>query len=113
MIDFACPRYKHNVPYVTDAYIDNYAEAVARKYNPKMLKDVVEIDYMHFLESFLELDFRFTDIYFGSGEEPVLGATAFNDGDRLKIFDKERECSDNIVLSRGSSFSPSGSYSKV
>lgn len=102
MIQFNCRKYKNKVPFISDAEIDIFAEAVINDYRPKMFKEVMPIDYMHFLESYLGLDFRFADIYFGSGEEPILGATAFNDGDKLKIFDKQRERSDKITLQRGS-----------
>lgn len=102
MIGFTWRKYKNKVPYISDAEIDAYAEAVVGDYNSKMLKEVTPIDYMHFLESYLRLDFRFADIYFGSGDDPVLGATAFNNGDKLKIFDKDNERTDKVTLQRGS-----------
>jgi len=102
MVEFKCHRFRKDVPFIKDADIDLFAEAVIADYNPKMLTDVISIDYMHFLEVYLRLDFQFADIYFGSNEEPIEGATAFNEGDKLKIFDKAQMRTDKIVLGRGS-----------
>lgn len=102
MVVFRCQKYKDRVPYVTDAAIDDFAERVVADYNAKMLRDVVPIDYITFLDSYLRLNLSFADIFFEDGGDPILGATSFNDGDKLKVFDKENSRTKKIALNRGS-----------
>lgn len=102
MVEFRWSKNKNRVPVIKDREIDEYAEEVIRDYKPNMLTEVAPMDYMHFIESYLGLNLQFADIYFGKTEEQILGATSFNDGDKLHIFNKEKACKDNIVLKRGS-----------
>jgi hypothetical protein len=101
VVAFKCAKYKDRVPYVTDAVIDDFAERVVADYNPKMLRDAVSIDFITFIDSYLRLDLSFADIYFEDGEDPILGATSFNDGEKLKVFDRENNRTKKIILNRG------------
>lgn len=80
----------NNTPILKDAEIDELAEMVMHDYKPQLLKDPAPIDHLHFLEFYLGANVRFMDIYYD--EKPIWGATAFNDEEYIRVFDRENTC---------------------
>jgi len=101
MLEFKCNKFNNNVPIITNLEIDDYAEAIINDYNPKMLTEIIPLDYFEFLENYLNLNIQFTDIYFKADESAILGSTAFNDGDYLYRFEREKIKKEKLELKRG------------
>jgi hypothetical protein len=80
----------NNTPILKDAEIDELAEMVMHDYKPQLLKDPAPIDHLHFLEFYLGANVRFMDIYYD--EKPIWGATAFNDEEYIRVFDRDNTC---------------------
>jgi len=100
LIEFRCSkvdRKNNNTPILKDKEIDDLAELILSDYKPNLLKEPAQINYLHFLESYLGATLEFHDIFYGVDERPILGATAFND-EILKIFDRENMCASDIPI---------------
>jgi Zn-dependent peptidase ImmA (M78 family) len=98
LIKFRCSivdKKNNNTPILKDKEIDDLAEILLKDYKPQLLKEPTPINYLHFLESYLGATLEFHDIFYGADEQPILGATAFND-EVLRVFDKENMCVGNI-----------------
>ena len=89
MIEFRWSKVdrKDNTPILRDTEIDNLAENLLDDYKPQLLKEPAPINYLHFLESYLGANVEFMDIHYE--DKPIWGATAFNDDEYLKVFDRE------------------------
>lgn len=90
----------NNTPILKDSEIDDLAEMLLQDYKPNLLKEPTQINYLHFLESYLGATIEFKDIYYEEWESPIFGATSFN-VELLKVFDKEDKCLKNIKLNKG------------
>lgn len=88
-----------NTPILSDSEIDDLAEMLLNDYKPRLLKEPQEINYLHFLESYLGASIAFEDIYYEEGKQPILGATSFNT-ELMKVFDRENMCIKPIKLER-------------
>jgi hypothetical protein len=77
----------NNTPIIKDVEIDELAEMLLKDYKPQLLKEPTPINHLHFLESYLGANIEFMDIYYE--KKPIWGATAFNDEEYLKVFDRE------------------------
>lgn len=100
MIEFKWDKIdkKSNNPIIKDAEIDELAEMLLQDYKPQLIKEPGQINYLHFLESYLGATVEFRDIYYDEGDKPIWGVTAFNDDDILKTFDRDNMCTENIKL---------------
>lgn len=90
-------RKNNNTPILSDSEIDDLAEMLLADYKPRLLKEPQEINYLHFLESYLGANIAFEDIYYEEGEQPIFGATSFNT-EYMKVFDCENMCIKAIKL---------------
>ncbi len=100
MIEFECKRYKSKVPMVKDEYLDNFASAIIQDYREDLLLSPQSLDYQDFAEFYLSANLEFQHIFYKQGESQILGASSFNDGDKLKIFDRENMCATKISLKK-------------
>ena len=91
MIEFRWSKVdkKDNTPILKDTEIDGLAETLLADYKPQLLKEPGQVDGLHFLEFYLGATVRFMDVYYDEDEEPIWGATSFNDAEHLKVFDRE------------------------
>lgn len=89
MIEFRWSKVdkKDNTPILKDIEIDGLAEDLLKDYKPQLLEEPAPINYLHFLESYLGANVEFMDIHYE--DKPIWGATAFNEGECLKVFDRE------------------------
>lgn len=91
MIDFRCKaRHKDMTPIVKDTDIQDYAEILLQDYKPKLLQEPGKVNPIHFVESYLEANVDYQDIYYPENEPAIAGATVFND-DRVLVFDREEK----------------------
>lgn len=99
MIEFSWSKVDKNndTPILKDSEIDGLAEMLLQDYKPQMLKDPGEINYLHFLESYLGATILFKDIYYKEDDKRIFGATSFN-VELLKVFDRENMCTKVIKL---------------
>ena len=80
MIEFVCPNRKYDgTPVVTDLEVMAYAEAQIRDYNPELLKVPGKLNFMHFVESYLEAPVDVQDIRFVVPGAEISGVTVFKD----------------------------------
>lgn len=102
MIEFHCTRHHRSdhTPIVTDLELQDYGEELLRDYKPKLLKEPGKINAFHFVESYLEANLDYQDIYYEEDEGPIAGATVFND-DKVLVFDREGQCIRPIEVSAG------------
>lgn len=99
MIEFKWNRYnKNDNPIIKDVEIEELAQILVKDYKDSLLKEPGKINAYHFLESYLGATIEFKYIYYGQYEEPIWGMVAFNNGDVLKIFDRENLCTRLIEL---------------
>jgi len=99
MIEFKAKRVdKSGTPILSDIEIDAFAHDVLADYRPELLEEPGRISFEHFLESYLEVDLAFYDIYNENPDRPILAATAFQD-ERLRVFDRERMCVVSVPVS--------------
>ena len=100
MIEFKCrkiDRQNNNTPIVSNRELDEFAHAVLLDYQPHLLREPGRIRFEHFLEYYLKVNLEFHDIYSDDPDRPILGATAFHDGE-LKIFNREQMCISKIPV---------------
>lgn len=98
MIEFVCNRrHKDGTPIVTDLAVIEYAEMVLADYRPELLEYPGKIDGLHFIEKYLKANIDFQDIYYDEDENPIAGATVFNQED-VKVFDRENQCTKDIPV---------------
>ena len=64
--------------------IRDRAETLLADYKPQLLKEPGQVDGLHFLEFYLGATVRFMDVYYDEDEEPIWGATSFNDAEHLE-----------------------------
>ena len=83
-------RANNNTPILYNREIDDYAHAVLADYKPELLREPGEINYQHFLESYLQMRIFLLDIYSENPDRPILAMTAFKTG-KVKVFDKKNE----------------------
>ena len=80
MIEFVCPNRKYDgTPVITDLEVMAYAEAQIRDYNPELLKVPGKLNFMHFVESYLEAPVDVQDIRFVVPGAEISGVTVFKD----------------------------------
>jgi len=87
----------NNTPILYDREIDEFARAVLEDYKPRLLREPGALNFQVFLESYLDVDLIFKDIYTDDPKRPVFGVCAFRDG-TLKVFDKENERVSNMLV---------------
>ena len=90
-------RANNNTPILSNREIDDYAHAVLADYKPELLREPGQINYQHFLESYLGMRIFLHDIYSDDPDRPILAMTAFKKG-RIKVFDKKNECVKKITV---------------
>lgn len=101
MIPFKCSkRDKTRTPILYNEDIWEYAEALIGDYKPSLLKEPAPLNVEHFLESYLGATIDYQDIFFAKGEDPIAGATVFND-DHIRVFDREGMCTRVIKVAAG------------
>ena len=83
-------RANNNQPILSNKEIDEYAQAVLADYKPVLLREPGEIDYLHFLESYLGMQIFSYDIYSDDKDSQILAVTAFK-GIKLKVFDRKNQ----------------------
>ena len=77
-----------NTPILSNREIDEFAYAILENYDPNLLREPGMIHYEHFIESYMEMELLYKDIYYKEKTPPIYGITVFRDG-TVKIFDKE------------------------
>ena len=77
-----------NTPILSNKQIDEFAATVLADYDPDLLREPGTVHYEHFIESYMEMDLLYKDIYYAENTPPVYGVTVFRDG-TVKIFDRE------------------------
>jgi len=77
-----------NTPILSNNEIDEFACSVLEDYEPGLLCEPGMIDYEHFIESYMEMDLLYKDIYYEENTPPIYGITVFRDC-TVKIFDRE------------------------
>ena len=98
MIEFECRhRHKDGTPIVKDIEVIEYAEAVLADYRPELLEYPGKIDGLHFIEKYLKANLDFQDIFYKEDENPIAGATVFND-EGVRVFDRENQCVKEIAV---------------
>jgi hypothetical protein len=90
-------RANNNTPILSNREIDDYAHTVLADYKPELLQEPGEINYQHFLESYLEMRIYLLDIYSDDPDRPILAMTAFKKG-KIKVFDKKNECVKKVIV---------------
>ena len=90
-------RDKTGTPILKNKEIMEHAERVLGDYKPQLLKEPGKVNGFHFIESYLGATVDYQDIYYGSNEQPIAGATVFND-DVVKVFNREGQCTDYIKV---------------
>ena len=101
MIPFKCRRRdKTRTPIIRNEDIWDYAESLVGDYKPALLKEPAPLNVPHFLESYLGATIDYQDIYFAKGEDPIAGATVFND-EIIRVFDREGMCTRTIEVAAG------------
>ena len=100
MIQMSIPRVDENndnTPILSNREIDEFAYAVLEDYDPNLLREPGMIHYEHFIESYMEMELLYKDIYYKENTPPIYGITVFRDG-TVKIFDRdESRVSSRIV----------------
>lgn len=97
MIEFTWDRVDNeNTPILTKVDIDGLTEQLLQDYNPKLLKEPGPINYARFLEYYLGATVEYMDIFYE--EISIWGATCFNEGEIIKVFDRENNCTENRRL---------------
>jgi Zn-dependent peptidase ImmA (M78 family) len=89
MVKLSC-RFKNKVPFVRDTVLDNYAERLLMEYDSDCLKYPKPVDYVNFSERYLNLRIEYHNIFSGTDDETILGATSFNDYSKLLTIDEGR-----------------------
>ena len=98
MIDFGCrKRHRDGTPIVRDIEVIEYAEALLKDYRPELLEYPGRIDGLHFIETYLKANLDFQDIFYEEHENPIAGATVFND-EGVMVFDRENQCVREIAV---------------
>ncbi|MHB1654395.1 MAG: ImmA/IrrE family metallo-endopeptidase [Desulfitobacteriaceae bacterium] len=88
---------KNNVPVMSAKEMDELAELLIMDYKPTLIKDPQPINYEHFLELYLGVNLRYTDI---TANATILGMIAFDDG-RVQVYDNELGCETSIEITEG------------
>jgi len=90
-------RRNHNTPILSNREIDEFAYNVLQDYKPELLREPGQINFQHFIESYLRMGLEYKDLYSEDPERPILAMTVF-DGGSVDVFDKETECVKPIVV---------------
>ncbi|GAB6152013.1 hypothetical protein JCM17380_07630 [Desulfosporosinus burensis] len=88
---------KNNVPVMSAKEMDELAELLIMDYKPTLIKEPQPINYEHFLELYLGVNLRYTDI---TANATILGMIAFDDG-RVQVYDNELGCETSIEITEG------------
>ena len=92
MIKLQCSRFDAGgVPVLSDAEIDRFAHNVILDYKPGLLRTPGKINYGHFIETYLEAQLDYKDIYNEDPDKPIFGMTVFREGE-VKVFDRDELC---------------------
>ena len=92
MIKLSCTRFDiGGVPVLSDVEIDRYAHTVLKDYKPGLLQEPGTVNYGHFIESYLEANLDYQDIFNDDPERPIFGMTVFTEGE-VRVFDREELC---------------------
>ena len=86
-----------NTPILTNKEIDEFAYAVLKDYSPELLREPGMIYYEHFIESYMEMELLYKDIYYAEDMPPIYGITVFRGG-TVKIFDREENRIANPII---------------
>lgn len=101
MIPFKCRGWDSTwTPFIRKEEIWEYAEKVVEDYKPSLMKDPEPLNVPHFLESYLGATLDYQDIYYDRTDDPIAGATIFNDS-RIRVFDREGQCTRTIRVPAG------------
>ncbi len=101
MIPFNCRRRdKTRTPIIRNEDVWAYAEALVGDYKPALLKEPAPLNVPHFLESYLGATVEYQDIYYGRDDDPIAGATVFNDS-LIHVFDRDGLCIRTIEVAAG------------
>lgn len=100
MIPFKCRRDRTRTPIVRNEVIWDYAESLVGDYKPTLLREPAPLNSLHFLEGYLGVSVEFQDIYCERDQDPIAGATVFNDS-RIRVFDREGQCVRVIDVAAG------------
>ena len=85
------------VPYITYDALEEYAEALVRKYAPRLLKTPGAVYVDEFLEYYLRLTVDYHRICYN---RKILGITAFNDG-MIDVIDEDTGLPKQIPVKAG------------
>ena len=100
MIKLQCIRFdSRGVPVLSDAEIDRFVHNILMDYKPGLLKKPGKINYAHFIESYLEAQLDYMDIFNEDPDKPIFGMTAFNGGE-VKVFDRDCLCVKKIRVKK-------------
>ena len=66
-----------NTPILSNKEIDEFAYAVLEDYNSNLLCEPGVIHYEHFIESYMEMELLYKDIYYKENTPPVYGIAVF------------------------------------
>jgi Predicted Zn peptidase len=81
-------RNNDNTPILSNKEIDDFAYSVLKDYSPELLNEPGIIDYERFIESYMEMELLYKDIYYKEDTPPIYGITVFRDS-TVKVFDRE------------------------
>ena len=96
MIKLQCSRFDAGgIPVLSDAEIDRFAHSVLMDYKPGLLRKPGVINYAHFIESYMEANLQFHDIYNEDPKKPIFGMTIVEEGE-VKVFDRDELCVKDI-----------------
>jgi hypothetical protein len=91
-------RQNNNTPIIYNRELDDYAHKVLMDYKPELLREPGRINWQHFIESYLEREIEFYDIYTKDPERPIFGLIAFERG-KVRVFaDKDKETVRRVVV---------------
>jgi len=98
MMKLQCTRFDAaGIPVLSDAEIDKFAHIVLKDYKPALLQEAGKINYAHFIESYLEADLYYYDIFNEDPEKPIWGMTIFEEGE-IKVFDRDKLCVKDVWM---------------
>ena len=86
-----------NTPILSNKEIDEFAYAVLEDYKSNLLCEPGVIHYEHFIESYMEMELLYKDIYYKENTPPVYGIAVFRDS-TVKIFDREESRVSNRII---------------
>lgn len=89
---------RNEVPIMSNAEIDSYAEQFLIDYNPSLLKNPQPVNIEVFAEIYLDLTLDYTYL---SHCGLILGRMVFQDTERVPIYLPKEKCADYLYVERG------------